>query len=175
MVDLDIIILSVLLSTPAHGYKLKQTIEDSFGSRYFKLSNSLLYPRLARLESEGIIEGKKEAQDKVPDKKVYHITDAGRKRLVELISTPVKQVAMPGEAEYELLVKATNFILLTKEQRNMVIKPMHDEKLREYEEAVEKREKFYQYMNKFSLAVLDHGIEQLKLNIAFYKKLMEMD
>ena len=94
--EIDLVILGILMGAPLHGYMIKQAIEGSYGDRYFKLSNSALYPTLARLEKEGYIEGKRELQETVPDRKVYHITEAGRKKLVELVATPIEPSTTPG-------------------------------------------------------------------------------
>ena len=93
---MDLVILGILMGAPLHGYMIKQAIEGNYGDRYFKLSNSALYPALAKLEQDGYIEGKREMQEAVPDRKVYHITDAGRKHMIELVATPVEPSSSPG-------------------------------------------------------------------------------
>lgn len=170
MVDLDILILGALLAGPAHGYQLKQHLEASFGKRYINLSNSSLYPRLSRLEADGCIEGKREAQEKVPDKKIYQITPAGIGQLKVLVATPMG----PRETEYDFRCKAVFFALITPEERHRVVEPLYREKQEELKEAQEKRVKFSQYMDKYSLAVLDKGIEELGMAVEFYKKLIDM-
>ncbi len=89
MVDMDLIILGVLQGMPMHGYQLRQQIEASFGKRFFNMSNSALYPKLAKLEADGYIQSRREQQEKVPDRKVYEITAAGRQRVHELVVAPI--------------------------------------------------------------------------------------
>ena len=170
MVDLDILILGSLLAGPAHGYQLKQSLEASFGKRYINLSNSSLYPRLSKLESGGYIEGKREQQEKVPDKKIYQVTPAGIERLKVLVAIPIG----PRETEFDFRCKAVFFGLITPEERRRVVEPLYHEKLEELKEAQEKCVKFSQYMDKYSLAVLDTGIKELGMAAEFYKKLIEM-
>ncbi|CAN5324552.1 hypothetical protein BH10ACT7_BH10ACT7_29350 [soil metagenome] len=58
-----------------HGYELIQALGDRFGGTYVP-SAGTIYPRLAKLEEEGLV-------TKVADgrKTVYEITDAGRSEL----------------------------------------------------------------------------------------------
>jgi len=60
-----------------HGYELMQALGDRFGGTYVP-SAGTIYPRLAKLEEEGLV-------TKVADgrKTVYAITDAGRAELVD--------------------------------------------------------------------------------------------
>lgn len=175
MADLDLIILGILNGTPLHGYMIKQTIESSYGNRYFKLSNSALYPRLAKLERDGYIEGKKEPQEAVPDRKVYHLTDAGKRRLKELAATPIKPGSVPGANDFDYKVHAVHFGLINKEERRLVTSPLYEDAVAELKEALQKREKFCKHMDKYSLTVLDSGIEELQNKVRFYGIMMEMD
>lgn len=72
---LRLYLLSLLEEESMHGYELIQAIEDSFGGTYTP-SAGTIYPRLAKLEDEGLV-------SKVADgrKTVYAITDAGRAEL----------------------------------------------------------------------------------------------
>jgi len=197
--ETDLVILGILMGAPLHGYMIKQAIEGSYGDRYFKMSNSALYPALARLEKEGYIEGKRELQEAVPDKKVYHITEAGKKRLVELAATPIKPSSTPGATDFNFRVHAVHFGFLTKEQRRAVTMPFYEASKIELTEALDKRVKFFQDMKNYSeaieqnkelkekfgsyitnmtqipLLVLDQGIEEMKSKIQFYEKLMAME
>ncbi len=196
--EIDIVILGILIGSPLHGYMLKQAIERSYGDRYFKLSNSAMYPTLARLEHDGYIEGKREMQETVPDRKVYNITEAGRKRLIELVASPIEPSSSPGSTDYAFKVHAVHFGFLTKEGRRKVTMPLYEDAKTELAEALEKREdldrSMKQYLElieknsqakeqfayignmiKLPRVVLDEGIEELKSKIRFYEKLMELD
>lgn len=171
MVDLDLILLGTLLGFPTHGYQLKQNIEATYGKRYVNLSNSALYPRLSRLEADGYIEGKREAQEKVPDRKIFHVTPAGIERLKALVATPLG----PREDEFDFLARASFFGLITREERQKLLEPLYHEKVAELADARKKREQFSQYMDKFSLAVLDYGIAAIRNTVEMYRKLLEME
>ena len=197
--EIDLVILGILMGAPLHGYMIKQAIETSYGDRYFKLSNSALYPTLAKLQKDGYIEGKRELQESVPDKKVYHITEDGRKRVVELAATPIEPSTSPGLTDFYFKVHAVHFGLLTKEQRQKVARPLYEDARLELKDAIAKREKFgadmkglsqmvesnpqfkEQYgqyivqMTRFPRFVLDVGIGELENKVKFYEQIMEMD
>ena len=69
---LRLYLLSLPEEQPMHGYELIQALEQRFGGTYTP-SAGTIYPRLAKLEEEGLV-------TRAPDgrKTVYAITDAGR-------------------------------------------------------------------------------------------------
>ncbi len=148
--EIDMVILGILIGAPLHGYMIKQAIEGSYGDRYFKLSNSAMYPTLARLENDGYIEGKREMQEAVPDRKVYNITEAGRKRLIELVASPIEPSSSPGATDFAFKVHAVHFGFLTKERRRKVTMPLYEDAKVELNEALEKREELDQEYEEIS-------------------------
>jgi DNA-binding PadR family transcriptional regulator len=113
---IDLAILGLLSEQELHGYELKKRLGELLSSRA-SISFGSLYPALSRLESQGAVKAVEE-RTTVPSapmsgslagelaafrarvresaivkstgrgKKVYGITDAGRDRLVELLSAP---------------------------------------------------------------------------------------
>ncbi|GAA3591044.1 hypothetical protein GCM10022198_13640 [Klugiella xanthotipulae] len=74
--SLRLYLLSLLRDEPRHGYELIQALSDRFGGTYVP-SAGTIYPRLAKLEEEGLV-----AKTVDGRKTVYTITDAGRDELV---------------------------------------------------------------------------------------------
>lgn len=72
---LRLYLLRLLSERSMHGYELIQALSDRFGGTYVP-SAGTIYPRLAKLEEEGLVS--KEADGR---KTVYAITDAGRAEL----------------------------------------------------------------------------------------------
>ncbi len=70
--------LGALLMGDASGYEIKQRFETTF-SHFQKASFAAIYPALARLEEDGLVTARVETQEKRPAKKVYSLTDAGRR------------------------------------------------------------------------------------------------
>ncbi|MCK6079698.1 PadR family transcriptional regulator [Microbacterium sp. EYE_5] len=70
--DLRLYLLSLLDEAPRHGYDLMQALSDRTGGTYTP-SAGTVYPRLAKLEEEGLVTKTVDGR-----KTVYEITDAGR-------------------------------------------------------------------------------------------------
>ena len=73
--SLRLYLLSLLDESPRHGYELIQALTDRFGGTYSP-SAGTIYPRLAKLEEEGLVTKSADGR-----KTVYSITDAGRAEL----------------------------------------------------------------------------------------------
>ena len=70
--QLRLYLLTLLADGPRHGYEVIRDLEERFGGLYSP-SAGTIYPRLARLEEEGLVVREDEGR-----KAVYSITDAGR-------------------------------------------------------------------------------------------------
>ena len=92
----ELIILSLLMRGPIHGYLISKIINDIIGP-IAKVSHGWLYPRLAKLEQEGlIIASLEDDEGKHGERKLrtYHITEDGRKRFHQLM---MDTTSNPGE------------------------------------------------------------------------------
>ncbi len=72
---LRLYLLKLLDESPRHGYEIIQQLRERFAGLYSP-SAGTVYPRLARLETEGLIRHESDG-----GRKVYQITDAGRAEL----------------------------------------------------------------------------------------------
>jgi DNA-binding PadR family transcriptional regulator len=75
--QLRLYLLALLETGPKHGYELITALADRFGGTY-RPSAGTIYPRLARLEEEGLVRRSDEGR-----KGFYALTDAGRRELAE--------------------------------------------------------------------------------------------
>ena len=73
--SLRLYLLKLLDEAPRHGYEVIRLLQDRFLGVYAP-SPGTIYPRLARLEEEGLV-----THDEIDGKKVYRITDKGREGL----------------------------------------------------------------------------------------------
>jgi len=73
--SLRLYLLALLDERPRHGYELIQALSERFGGTYSP-SAGTIYPRLAKLEEEGLVTKQVDGR-----KTVYAITDAGRAEL----------------------------------------------------------------------------------------------
>jgi DNA-binding PadR family transcriptional regulator len=74
--SLRLYLLNLLAERPRHGYELIQALSNRFGGTYSP-SAGTIYPRLAKLEEEGLVTKSADGR-----KTVYEITDAGRAELL---------------------------------------------------------------------------------------------
>ncbi len=73
--SLRLYLLRLLDEEPRHGYEVIRLLRDRFMGVYSP-SPGTIYPRLARLEEEGLV-----THDEVDGRKVYRITELGREEL----------------------------------------------------------------------------------------------
>jgi DNA-binding PadR family transcriptional regulator len=84
---LELAILGLLLESPMHGYELRKRLTGLLGA-FRAFSYGSLYPALRRMQAAGLI-----AEDAAPAgmpvrraRRVYQLTDAGRRRFAELVA-----------------------------------------------------------------------------------------
>lgn len=72
---LRLYLLKLLSEQPRHGYEVISLLEDRFLGLYAP-SAGTVYPRLAKLEEEGLVE-----HEETDGRKIYSLTEAGREEL----------------------------------------------------------------------------------------------
>jgi DNA-binding PadR family transcriptional regulator len=72
---LRLYLLKLLDESPRHGYEVIRLLQDRFMGIYAP-SPGTIYPRLARLEEDGLV-----THEEIDGKKVYSITDKGREEI----------------------------------------------------------------------------------------------
>lgn len=94
-------VLALLADGPAHGYELKQKLEDAFGSAWPEVNIGQVYATLARLERDGLISGCHVPQPNRPDKKVYELSREGHAELTRWLQSPPE----PGRLNHDFFMK----------------------------------------------------------------------
>jgi DNA-binding PadR family transcriptional regulator len=92
----ELIILSLLMRGPIHGYLIAKIINDIIGP-VARVSHGWLYPRLSKLEQEGLIIAYVATNEEHQSERqlhAYKITEAGRKRFHHLM---MDTTSNPGE------------------------------------------------------------------------------
>ena len=114
--DVKTVCLGMLTDGPASGYDLKKCFESSFG-HFFPAGYGSIYPALATLARNGMVEFEEVPQDGKPDRKVYTITEKGREELMKGLSNskPTHKVRS------EFLAMMCFAHLMPEEQINLVI------------------------------------------------------
>ena len=80
--DVKTLCLGALTTGEKTGYEIKRCFEQAF-SHFFAAGYGSIYPALDELTRHGLVTCTVVEQDKRPDKKVYRLTEAGRRALVE--------------------------------------------------------------------------------------------
>lgn len=109
-------ILGFLEFGPRTGYDLKKGFDRSVAN-FWPAQHSQIYGTLARMEQDGLATMKVEPQDGRPDRKVYTITEEGRRELHEWLLGDISSVA--NKSAYQ--VQTFFLSLLTQEERVAVL------------------------------------------------------
>jgi PadR family transcriptional regulator PadR len=65
---------------PLHGYEIIRRL-DARGEGYFRFKEGLVYPRLHRMEQDGLLESRWLGRPGTRRRKMYAVTDKGRHQL----------------------------------------------------------------------------------------------
>lgn len=85
--SLNIAILGFLYSQPYSGYDLKKVFDQSV-RHFWPADQAQIYRTLGKLTKRGLAEMEVVHQEDRPDRKVYHITERGRKELLRWLAAP---------------------------------------------------------------------------------------
>jgi DNA-binding PadR family transcriptional regulator len=81
-------LLALLAKEPAHGYELRQALEQTFGPAYPSPNVGQIYVTLQRLERDGLARSRDVVQSARPNKRVYELTEAGQAALAAWVEEP---------------------------------------------------------------------------------------
>lgn len=80
-------LLGLLLPSPMSGYELSSRVGKSIAN-FWPIARSQVYRELARLEALDYLRGADVVQDRVPDKRVYEVTPAGKAAVEAWLADP---------------------------------------------------------------------------------------
>nr|WP_203596777.1 PadR family transcriptional regulator [Actinomadura bangladeshensis] len=107
-------LLKLLEESPRHGYEVIRLLQDRFLGVYSP-SPGTIYPRLARLESEGLV-----THEVVKGKKVYSLTDKGREELE-------RRMDELADLEEEISASAQEFARGVQEDVRQTVRTLREE------------------------------------------------
>ena len=76
--DLPALVLAVLNRQPLHGYGISREVKN-LSNEALTMKEATLYPALRVLEQDGLIRGEWQPQEKGADRKVYTLTESGKR------------------------------------------------------------------------------------------------
>jgi DNA-binding PadR family transcriptional regulator len=174
--SLEYAILGFLNYHPYTGYDLKKIFDTSV-QHFWPADQSQIYRTLSRLTEQGYVKMEKVPQEDRPERKVYHITEAGRTELINWLSgpppfgesrsAPLVQVFFAGQlSDKEVLVKFENFAAILRadlaqyDQIPAMISP--------YQQEINlPREHF------FWMLTLENGIRNMRANLEWAESVIE--
>ena len=174
--SLESAILGFLNYHPYTGYDLKK-IFDSSVQHFWPADQSQIYRTLNRLTEQGFAEMEKVPQENRPDRKVYHITEAGQAALIKWLSAPppmslprsapLIQIFFSGQlSDQEILAKFEGYaeimraVLHRYDQVPGLLGPFQDE-------IPSPRDHF------FWMLTLENGIASMHANLAWAESIIE--
>jgi DNA-binding PadR family transcriptional regulator len=111
---LRLYLLKLLEESPRHGYEVIRILQDRFLGVYSP-SPGTIYPRLARLEAEGLV-----THEVVKGKKVYSLTDKGREELE-------RRMDELAELEDEITASAQEFARGVQQDVRQTVRSLREE------------------------------------------------
>ncbi|MER7011771.1 PadR family transcriptional regulator [Saccharopolyspora sp. NPDC000359] len=162
--SIGLTLLGLLEGGPGYGYDLKRAYDAHFGHAK-PLAYGQVYSTLARLLRDGLVEVDGVESGDGPDRKRYSITESGRQRLEEWLSTPEKPVAELHNTLHTKLVLAArsgrNATAVLDRQRQA-----HLARMRELTRRKAEAEPGEQLVHDFALFHLDADLRWLELAVA---------
>lgn len=170
-------LLGFLNYAPMTGYELKQCFDGSI-HHFWNSKLSQIYPTLNRMKNEALLTMEVDYQDDRPNRKVYHITDAGREELLRWLREPAElsPTRVPflirvffggGLAKEEILTQLRGYLALHEEQLAAYRGPVRDGLLQNIEDKGLERE------GVFWSLTLEAGVETERAWIRWCRKAIE--
>lgn len=174
--SLEHAILGFLNYHPYSGYDLKK-IFDSSVQHFWQADQSQIYRTLNRLTGNGWAEMEKVAQQDRPDRKVYHITDAGRAELRRWVAGPPPLEAPRSAALIQVFFSGllSNEEILAQFEGYAAIMRLI---LNQYEQVPGQIGPFQQEISSprehfFWLLTLENGLANMRANLAWAESVIE--
>jgi len=120
------LILGLLDRQTQSGYDLNKTFQRTV-QNFWSTDQSQIYRTLYKLEEKGWIRMEYVVQEDNPDKKLYHVTQAGHDELVRWITTPIAEKQSPvregwlGQLFFGSLVSNAEMITVLQAYRDSVV------------------------------------------------------
>ncbi len=124
-------ILGLLAQRPRHGYELRAAFEALVGGEdFWDVKPAQIYTTLSRLEESGFIRQAETEPDGGLEKRVYALTSAGQKELVDWFETGVEGEHQRDEFFIKLMLSLNGEVAspytVIHAQRSLLYQDLHD-------------------------------------------------
>ena len=155
-------LFGILMTGPKHGYELYGYVSTKM-NHFWDLSVSQVYALLKRIEHNGVVVSKEEWQERRPARKIFSLTQKGKKIFLYWVCSPVEHVR---DVRMEFLAKLFFMRELhLKEGPSLIEKQIAvlEEKLRAIERSKEKiTDEFQTALYSFKASQTTATIEWLR-------------
>jgi DNA-binding PadR family transcriptional regulator len=173
---LDFAILGFLNYHPSTGYDLKKIFDNSI-RHFWPADQSQIYRTLAHLTEQGYVEMEKIPQADRPDRKVYHITEAGRAELLKWLSgappmseprsAALVQVFFAGQlSDVEILAKFEEFAAVLR--AILARYAQIPDQVEPYQQEITSPREHY-----FWMLTLDNGVRSMRASLEWVESVIE--
>jgi DNA-binding PadR family transcriptional regulator len=155
--DVQSILLGLLMGEGMTGYDLRKVFSISF-SFFSDLSYGSIYPNLNRMERQGLITMEVKTREGSPNRKVYTITEAGRKVFLDALKMPETLERFKSH----FLMRLFFFAHLSPEERK-AIGESHLEEIRKLHRELESaRPEIEAHADRFQYLCFQFGVRLLR-------------
>lgn len=166
------LILYFLSVKPTHGYDIQRFIEINGVADWSKIQSGSLYYALNKLEKDGFIYTLREERTGARVRKIYDITDSGKRELEVILKSELLTPLMPVESD-----KYISYIMLNKLPKEAILEQVniHLKALKEKRDWWEKGKELKITEKSFKLEVMhfDMVISSLTHQINWHEYLLE--
>jgi DNA-binding PadR family transcriptional regulator len=169
-------ILGFLTERPRHGYELKSALSPAL-PREKRVNDGVLYPLLRKMESDGLIAGKRERGDGGRDRVVYRATPRGRREFAAWLRSgddEHDEVAYDFLVGHPFLTKCLFFDRLDEGEVEQKLQGQLDEsvmKLGEFKRI--RRGMSERGVEPYRIDVLDLGIAQQEARVRWLRRMLD--
>ncbi|MGF7031692.1 DNA-binding PadR family transcriptional regulator [Paenibacillus mucilaginosus] len=165
------IVLSLLRMKEMHGYEIQGIIQTSRMEQWANLLSGSLYHALGNLEKEGKIEAVREERTGARIRKIYRITALGEQEFHAQLKAGL--LTPPGETKSEFALALPWISELAKEEARELLARNIDR----IRSQIESWQYGYELKGKDNPLIgisMEHGIEKMKMDVAYLKRVMEL-
>jgi DNA-binding PadR family transcriptional regulator len=109
----DLVVLGLVFEQDRYGYEIIQEVKRRDFEQWANINPASIYNHLNKLERAGALSSRTEKVGNSPERKVYSITEEGRRLLSELV---VKAIATPSHVDHAIASLGIGFVYCADEQ-----------------------------------------------------------
>ncbi|KAB7667166.1 PadR family transcriptional regulator [Bacillus sp. B1-b2] len=161
-------LLGIISKKPVSGYEVVKIFKEQI-VYFWNSTHSQIYTELHKLEKENLLQYELIIQTTSPNKKIYTITDLGKKELINwILDQPLK----PAKIKDEFLIKATAFDILSVKEIIILLDEVIMREERIFNMTREWKENFtneYSEQNLGAIITSEYGIRYAEMYLNWCK------